>query len=161
MDVQAVPPAALSHCDRHLFWRPATRKVLDYAALGVPVLASDRAVFRGALADGRRGGWLLPDDENAWFVALVRLVRDVQLRHRLSGGVRAAFAAGTLAAELRAAWLSLVRSGAKAARGRSGQIAAARAAARVRYPRARRDGRQAAPCPRQVSLSIEHEGSAA
>jgi GT2 family glycosyltransferase/glycosyltransferase involved in cell wall biosynthesis len=87
-------------------------KVLDYAALGLPVLASDRAVYRGALADGR-SGWLLPDDENAWFVALVRLVRDAGLRQRLSDGARAAFAAGTLAAqaaERRAAWLSLVRT---------------------------------------------------
>jgi GT2 family glycosyltransferase/glycosyltransferase involved in cell wall biosynthesis len=92
-------------------------KVLDYWALGLPVLASDRAVYRGALADGR-GGWLLPDDENAWFVALVRLVRDAQLRRRLSAGARAAFAAGTLvaqAAERRSAWLSLVRSSATAA----------------------------------------------
>ena len=50
-------------------------KTLDYAALGLPVLASDRAVYRGTLADGP-GGWLLPDDENAWFVALARLVRE-------------------------------------------------------------------------------------
>jgi glycosyltransferase involved in cell wall biosynthesis len=92
-------------------------KVLDYWALGLPVLASDRPVYRGALADGR-GGWLLPDDENAWFVALVRLVRDAQLRRWLSAGARAAFAAGTLAAqaaERRVAWLSLVRSGTTAA----------------------------------------------
>ncbi len=91
-------------------------KALDYAAIGLPVLASDRAVYRGTLADGP-GGWLLPDDENAWFVALVRLVRDAGLRRRLSDGARAAFAAGTLAAqaaERRAAWLSLVRSGTRA-----------------------------------------------
>ena len=37
-------------------------KALDYAAIGLPVLASDRAVYRGSLADGP-GGWLLPDDE--------------------------------------------------------------------------------------------------
>jgi glycosyltransferase involved in cell wall biosynthesis len=91
-------------------------KALDYAAIGLPVLASDRAVYRGTLADGP-GGWLLPDDENAWFVALVRLVRDAGLRRRLSDGARAAFAAGTLAAqaaERRAAWLGLVRSDTRA-----------------------------------------------
>jgi glycosyltransferase involved in cell wall biosynthesis len=85
-------------------------KTLDYAALGLPVLASDREVYRGSLADGP-GGWLLPDEESAWFVALSRLVRDAALRGRLSEGARAGFTGGTLAAqatERRAAWLSLV-----------------------------------------------------
>ena len=54
-------------------------KTLDYAAIGLPVLASDHEAFRGSLADGP-GGWLLPDDENAWFVALAHLVRDTNLR---------------------------------------------------------------------------------
>jgi GT2 family glycosyltransferase/glycosyltransferase involved in cell wall biosynthesis len=86
-------------------------KVLDYAAMGLPVLASDRDVYRGTLADGP-GGWLLPDDEGAWFVALSRLVRDADLRRRLGEGARVAFDRGTLAAQARtrrAAWLSLVR----------------------------------------------------
>jgi len=89
-------------------------KTLDYAALGLPVLASDSAVYRGSLADGP-GGMLLPDDENAWFVALTRLVRDSALRRRLSEGARAGFAAGTLAAQAtrrRDAWLSLRQAGA-------------------------------------------------
>ncbi len=86
-------------------------KALDYAALGLPVLASDRATYRGTLADGP-GGWLVPDGEDAWFVALARLVRDVRLRRRLGEGARAAFSAGTLAAQAahrRAAWLGLIR----------------------------------------------------
>ena len=65
-----------------------------------------------SLADGP-GGWLLPDDEDAWFVALARLVRDARLRRRLADGARAAFAAGTLGAQAatrRAAWLGLLRS---------------------------------------------------
>jgi len=85
-------------------------KVLDYAAVGLPVLASDRAVFRGTLADGP-GGWLLPDDDNAWFVALARLVRDAKLRRRLGEAARAALPASTLAGQAAArrdAWLSLV-----------------------------------------------------
>ena len=49
----------------------SSMKALDYAAMGLPVLASDRDVYRGTLADGP-GGWLLPDDEGAWFVALAR-----------------------------------------------------------------------------------------
>jgi hypothetical protein len=69
-------------------------------------------VYRGTPADGS-GGWLVPDDENAWFVALARLVRDASLRHRLSDGARTVFPAGTLAAQAagrRAAWLGLVRT---------------------------------------------------
>ena len=101
-------------------------KTLDYAALGLPVLASDRAVYRGTLADGP-GGRLVPDDENAWFVALASLVRDARLRHRLSDGARTAFAAGTLAAQAagrRAAWLGLAAEEATiGARGRPGRVA--------------------------------------
>ena len=85
-------------------------KTLDYAALGLPVLASDCAAYRGTLADGP-GGMLLPDDEGAWFAALSRLVRDVTLRRRLAEGARGALTMGTLAAqasERRAAWLGLV-----------------------------------------------------
>jgi GT2 family glycosyltransferase/glycosyltransferase involved in cell wall biosynthesis len=85
-------------------------KTLDYAAIGLPMLASDHEAFRGSLADGP-GGWLLPDDENAWFVALAQLVRDTNLRRRLAEGARAALPAGTLAAQAakrRAAWLDLV-----------------------------------------------------
>jgi glycosyltransferase involved in cell wall biosynthesis len=84
-------------------------KTLDYAALGLPVLASDRPAYRGSLADGP-GGWLLPDDEDAWFVALVRLVQDAGLRRQLADGARASLLAGTLsvqAASRRAAWLAL------------------------------------------------------
>jgi glycosyltransferase involved in cell wall biosynthesis len=84
-------------------------KTLDYAALGLPVLASDRPAYRGSLADGP-GGWLLPDDEDAWFVALVRLVQDAGLRRQLGNGARAAFVTGTLSAQAasrRAAWLAL------------------------------------------------------
>jgi glycosyltransferase involved in cell wall biosynthesis len=87
-------------------------KTLDYAALGMPVLASDREAYRGSLADGP-GGWLVADDEDAWFVALARLVRDTRLRRRLADGARAAFIAGTLGAQAatrRAAWLGLLRS---------------------------------------------------
>jgi glycosyltransferase involved in cell wall biosynthesis/GT2 family glycosyltransferase len=87
-------------------------KTLDYAAIGLPILASDREVYRGSIADGP-GGWLVPDDENAWFVALSRLVCDGSLRRRLSAGSRAAFEQFTLAAqaaERRAAWLSLLQT---------------------------------------------------
>ena len=87
-------------------------KALDYAALGLPVLASDRTAYRGSLAAGP-GGMLLPDDDDAWFVALSRLVRDKALRRRMAEAAHAAFPAATLAAqagERRAAWLGLLRA---------------------------------------------------
>jgi hypothetical protein len=86
-------------------------KTLDYAAIGLPVLASDRLVYRGSLADGP-GGWLVPDGEAAWFVAISRLIRSAALRRQLADGARTGLARFTLAAqaaERRAAWLSLLR----------------------------------------------------
>jgi glycosyltransferase involved in cell wall biosynthesis len=85
-------------------------KTLDYAAIGLPVLASDVEAYRGSLADGP-AGWLLPDDQDAWFLALTRLVRDAPLRQRLGEAARTAYKSSTLAAQAtsrRAAWLSLV-----------------------------------------------------
>jgi hypothetical protein len=54
---------------------------------------------------------LLPDDQDAWFLALTRLVRDAPLRQRLGEAARTAYKSSTLAAQAtarRAAWLSLV-----------------------------------------------------
>ncbi|HUB49848.1 MAG TPA: glycosyltransferase [Acetobacteraceae bacterium] len=89
-------------------------KTLDYAALGLAVVASDVAPYRGSLADGP-GGMLLPNRPEAWFAALSRLVRDAELRRGLARGAAAAFAAdGTLARQAearRAAWLAAVRGG--------------------------------------------------
>ena len=86
-------------------------KPLDYAALGLAVLASDVAVFQGSLADGA-GGMLVANTEAAWYAALSRLVRDGALRRALADAGRSAFAArGTLAANAaawRAAWLGVV-----------------------------------------------------
>ena len=87
-------------------------KTLDYAALGLAVVASDVAPYRGSLADGA-GGMLVPNRADAWFAALCRLVRDAELRRRLARGAVAALgAAGTLARQAearRAAWLAAVR----------------------------------------------------
>jgi GT2 family glycosyltransferase/glycosyltransferase involved in cell wall biosynthesis len=86
-------------------------KTLDYAAIGLPILASDARVYRGSPADGP-GGWLVPDNTDAWFVALARLVRDGTLRRQLAKGARDAVAGATLAAQAtrrRAAWLALAQ----------------------------------------------------
>jgi GT2 family glycosyltransferase/glycosyltransferase involved in cell wall biosynthesis len=86
-------------------------KALDYAALGLAVVASDVAVYRGSLADGR-GGMLAANHPDAWYAALSRLVRDQVLLRERSRGALAAFAAeGTLAsqAEARRAFLFPLR----------------------------------------------------
>lgn len=86
-------------------------KTLDYAALGLAMLASDLAHYRGSLADGA-GGLLVANNETAWFAALSRLIRDPPMRAQLAAGAHAAFAAtGTLeaqAAARRAAWLGML-----------------------------------------------------
>ena len=97
-------------------------KTLDYAALGLAVLASDVPAYRGSLADpggaggdriagapnGRApndrvrpdhaaadtiGGMLVANTPAAWFDALSRLIRDAAMRRRLAGGARAALEA--------------------------------------------------------------------
>ena len=73
-------------------------KTLDYAALGLAVLASDVPVYRGSVADGA-GGMLVPNTEDAWYGALCRLVRDTDLRRQLGVGASIGFqSSGTLAA---------------------------------------------------------------
>ena len=73
-------------------------KTLDFGALGLALLASDVTVYRGSVADGA-GGMLVPNTEDAWYLALCRLVRDTALRRRLGQGAWDAYiATGTLAA---------------------------------------------------------------
>jgi hypothetical protein len=90
-------------------------KALDYAALGLAVLASDVPAYRDSLADGGGadgvGGRLVANTEAAWFRTLCELIDDAALRQRLAEGARGAFTAHhTLAAQAasrRAAWLEL------------------------------------------------------
>jgi glycosyltransferase involved in cell wall biosynthesis len=71
-------------------------KTLDYAALGLAVVASDVAAYRGSLADGA-GGMLAANRPDAWYAVLSKLVRDAELRRGLARGAAAAFTAqGTL-----------------------------------------------------------------
>ncbi len=86
-------------------------KALDYVALGLPILASDSAVYHGSPADGQ-AGWLLPYDTDAWFVALAQLIRDDLLRRQLAARARDVARGGTLASQAvqrRGAWLALAR----------------------------------------------------
>lgn len=94
-------------------------KTLDYAALGLAVLASDIPVYRGSLADGP-GGMLVANEPGAWYAALSRLVRDPpELARCRQGAQQALLASGTIgsqAAARRQALLSLLRPSAKPAR---------------------------------------------
>jgi GT2 family glycosyltransferase/glycosyltransferase involved in cell wall biosynthesis len=91
-------------------------KAMDYAALGLAVLASDVPAYRGALSPDS----LVPNTETAWFEALSRLVRDPARRHRMAADARARFAEHwTLAAqtELRGAALEAAIAPKSAPRG--------------------------------------------
>ncbi len=84
-------------------------KTMDYAALGLAVLASNLDVYRGSIADGA-GGMLVAENAASWYEALSRLLQDWRLLRDLREGARRSFAAYTLAAqadERRRAWSAL------------------------------------------------------
>jgi glycosyltransferase involved in cell wall biosynthesis len=105
-------------------------KMLDYAALGLAVVASDMPVYRDADfaqsldAEGADAGGYLAADEAQWFHGIARLVRRPDLRRAMAQAGQAAWLRqGTLAAQAgmrAAAWDRLLprRAGARvAARG--------------------------------------------
>jgi GT2 family glycosyltransferase/glycosyltransferase involved in cell wall biosynthesis len=65
-------------------------KAMDYAAMGMVVLASDSPVYRGSVADGP-AGLLVPNTAAAWYAALNRLLRDPEQRHAIAARARGAF----------------------------------------------------------------------
>ncbi len=96
-------------------------KAMDYAAMGLFVLASDTAAYRGCIADGLVGQ-LVPNNPNAWYVTLGWLLRDQDRRRAVASRARAAFLTrASLASQAEArrnAWLALLpdRSTSAAAR---------------------------------------------
>ena len=83
-------------------------KAMDYAALGLVVLASDTPVYRGSIADGP-AGQLVPNSPAAWYAALNWLLRNRDERRTIATRSRDAFLAqASLAsqAEIRRAALS-------------------------------------------------------
>jgi glycosyltransferase involved in cell wall biosynthesis len=87
-------------------------KALDYAALGLAVLASDVPAYRGGLASGPNGG-LVANTTLDWYRALSRAIRDRAWRRTLGeGAARHLRESGTLAARAdawRAAWADVAR----------------------------------------------------
>jgi GT2 family glycosyltransferase/glycosyltransferase involved in cell wall biosynthesis len=67
-------------------------KAMDYAALGLVVLASDTLVYRGSIADGP-AGQLVANTPAAWYAALNWLLRNRDERRRIATRARDAFVA--------------------------------------------------------------------
>ncbi|MDE2514686.1 MAG: glycosyltransferase [Rhodospirillales bacterium] len=72
-------------------------KTLDFAALGLAVLASDVPAYQGSLAAGK-AGMLVANTTDAWFAALLEFVRNDAKRAAAQAAARAGFARHTLAA---------------------------------------------------------------
>ena len=88
---------------------------MDYAALGLAVVASDTAVYRGSIADGP-AGQLVANTPAAWYAALTWLIRNWDLRRSIAARSRQAFLAqSSLAsqAEARRSALSRAADGAE------------------------------------------------
>jgi len=74
-------------------------KALDYAALGLYILASEVPQYRGSVADGP-AGQLVPNNPESWYAAISWAIRDQTLRQTGYQRSRAAFAkSGTLASQ--------------------------------------------------------------
>jgi GT2 family glycosyltransferase/glycosyltransferase involved in cell wall biosynthesis len=109
--------------------RKSAIKAMDYAALGLPVLASDIPVFHGSLADGQ-GGMLVENTPSAWYGALSLLAGDPRRRQALAAGGHAAFLTNhTLVAQAdarRAAWHALRGMAVKASPAPARRVASGR-----------------------------------
>jgi GT2 family glycosyltransferase/glycosyltransferase involved in cell wall biosynthesis len=91
--------------------RKSAIKAMDYAAMGLVVLASDAPVYRGSVADGP-AGQLVPNTAAAWYAALNWLLRNRDARRSIAARSRDAFLmSGSLASQAevrRSAWLQLL-----------------------------------------------------
>lgn len=86
-------------------------KAMDYAAMGLAVLASDTPVYRGSIADGP-AGQLVANSPTAWYGALNWMLRNWGFRQTAAAGARGAFLAeASLASQAetrRSAWSRLL-----------------------------------------------------
>ena len=86
-------------------------KSIDYAALGLVVLASDVPVYRGSVADGL-AGHLVTNTTGAWYAAIDRFMRNPNARHAAGERARAAFldhaSLGKRGEGWRNAWMSVL-----------------------------------------------------
>ena len=86
-------PAALSAADAGLFAARSSegtsRAVLEWMALGKPVVATDVGCVRELLEDGAEGLVVPPEDPSALAGAMERIVRNSDLRRQLGAASRA------------------------------------------------------------------------
>ncbi|HEX3984310.1 MAG TPA: hypothetical protein VHX12_11495, partial [Acidisoma sp.] len=116
-------------------------KMLDYAALGLPVVASAVAAYTAPSAacfaqplslDGVEAGGYFASDEAQWFHAIARLVRRPDLRAAMAAlGHRALMQDGTLAAQAACRRAALATLAGRQTQTGSGPAAAARGGASV------------------------------
>jgi GT2 family glycosyltransferase/glycosyltransferase involved in cell wall biosynthesis len=87
-------------------------KAMDYAAMGLLVLASDTPAYRGSIADGA-AGQLVANSPAAWYAALNWMLRNRDARREAAARSRDAFLAqASLASQAemrRDAWTRLLR----------------------------------------------------
>lgn len=95
-------------------------KWFDYAAVGLATLMSDHPPYSDVVEHGRTG-WLLPDDAEAWALALARALDDDTLRGRVATDAERVVHERHGLAQSTAAWQALVD-----------ELDAARAAGQVR-----------------------------
>jgi glycosyltransferase involved in cell wall biosynthesis len=102
-------------CEHHIVMLLSAREglprcLVEAAAAGRPIIASDVAGCREVVRDGREG-YLVPfGDINATARALVKLAGDGELRWRLGAAANARFHARFTAAAVKAAFANLYRS---------------------------------------------------
>jgi GT2 family glycosyltransferase/glycosyltransferase involved in cell wall biosynthesis len=85
-------------------------KLIDYAALGLPVVASDVPAYRNTLGHGVH---LVPNNERAWVDAISALIEDTDLRCRLGRQNRADFLRKHSLGAAQGAWLGALQMAAE------------------------------------------------
>jgi glycosyltransferase involved in cell wall biosynthesis len=78
-------------------------KTMDYAALGLAILASDVPSYQGSLADGP-AGQLVRNDPTSWYAALNAMIRDQDRRRAFAAAARPAFLQQASLASMAPTW---------------------------------------------------------
>lgn len=74
------PGTAFNACKSPLKWT-------EFGALGIPSICTDAPPYSDAVRHGK-DGWLVPDDEEAWYLAFKKFYEDRELLRRVGAAVR-------------------------------------------------------------------------
>ena len=92
---------------------PFGRVLLEAAATGLPIVATAVGGTEEMLVDGENARFVVPDDPRALESAVVELILDVPLRHRLGAAarrhVRRCFSKSQAASDLNRVWRDVIR----------------------------------------------------